>query len=88
MSAGANATSEIALIDGSSMFEDRTQILDLRVSRRFNVGQTTITGNLDMSNVFNANTPQYVNPQYGPEWLRVTNAMSARVFRLGVQVGF
>ena len=88
MSAGANATSEIELIEGSSMFEERTQILDLRVSRRFNVGQTTITGNLDMSNVFNANTPQYVNPQYGPEWLRVTNAMSARVFRLGVQVGF
>jgi hypothetical protein len=88
MSAGANATSEIPLIDGSSMFEDRTQIVDLRFSRRFHAGQTTITGNLDMSNAFNANTPQYSNPQYGPEWLRVTNAMSARVFRLGVQVGF
>jgi len=70
------------------MFEERTQMLDLRFSRRFNVGRANITGNLDLSNVFNANTPQYVNPQYGPEWQKVTNAMSARVVRLGVQVGF
>ncbi len=87
-SAGATATSEIPLLEGNSMFEKRTQIVDLRVARRFPVGGTTITGNLDISNLFNANTPQYVNPQYGPQWLRVTNAMSARVFRLGVQVGF
>jgi hypothetical protein len=29
-----------------------------------------------------------VNPQYGPQWLNVTNALSARLVRLGVQVGF
>lgn len=88
MSAGANAISEIELVEGRSMFAERTNMLDLRFSKRFNAGRTNITGNVDASNVFNANTPQYVNPQYGPEWLRVTNAMSARVFRLGVQVGF
>jgi hypothetical protein len=87
-SAGARATSEIPLIEGSSMFEERTQILDLRLSRRFDLGRTNITANLDVSNVLNANTPQYVNPQYGPQWLNVTNAMSARVVRLGVQLGF
>lgn len=27
-------------------------------------------------------------PQYGPQWLKVTNALSARVVRLGVQLGF
>ena len=70
------------------MFEERTQLVDVRFSRRFAVGPTTITGNVDVSNLLNANTPQYVNPQYGPQWLRVTNAMSARVFRLGVQVNF
>ena len=87
-SGGANATSEVALIDGQEMFEKRTQLVDLRFSRRFPVGRTTITGNLDISNLLNANTPQYVNPQVGPEWLKVTNAMSARVFRVGVQVNF
>jgi hypothetical protein len=43
---------------------------------------------MDLANLLNANTPQYVNPQYGPQWLNVTNALSARVVRLGVQVGF
>jgi hypothetical protein len=87
-SAGANATVEVELIEPNTTYEERTNMLDLRFSRRFRMGGTTITGNVDVSNVFNANTPQYVNPQYGPQWLNVTNAMSARVVRLGVQVGF
>ncbi len=85
---GANTTYEIPLIDGQEMFEERTQIVDLRIARRFPAGRTNITANVDISNLLNANTPQYVNPQYGPEWLKVNNAMSARVFRLGVQVTF
>ena len=87
-SAGANATVEVELIEPNTEYEERTNMLDLRISRRFRMGGTSITGNVDVSNVFNANTPQYVNPQYGPQWLNVTNAMSARVVRLGVQVGF
>jgi hypothetical protein len=88
LSAGANATVEIELVEPKTLFEDRSNLLDLRFSRRFPVGRTTITGNLDLANVFNANTPQQINPQYGPQWLKVTNALSARVVRLGVQVGF
>lgn len=88
LSGGANATVEVELIEPNTLFEDRTNMLDLRFSRRFRVGGTDVTGNLDVANLFNANTPQHVNTQYGPQWLRVTNAVSARVFRLGVQVGF
>lgn len=87
-SAGANATVEVELIEPNTEYEKRTNILDLRISRRFRAGGTSINGLVDLSNVLNANTPQYVNPQYGPQWLNVTNAMSARVVRLGVQVGF
>ncbi|MBI3050175.1 MAG: TonB-dependent receptor [Acidobacteria bacterium] len=88
LSAGANATVEVELIEPNTVFEDRTNMLDLRFSRRFTAGRTNITGNLDLANVFNANTPQHLNTQYGPQWLRVTNAMSARLVRFGVQVGF
>ena len=87
-SAGARGTSTVELVEPYTLFEDRSNLLDLRFSRRFAVGRTTITGNVDLSNVFNANTPQQVNPQYGPQWLKVTNALSARVVRLGVQLGF
>ena len=88
LSAGPTATVEVELIEPYTRFEDRTNMLDLRFSKRFRAGRTSITGNVDVSNVFNANTPQYVNPQFGPEWLKVTNAMSARVVRIGAQVGF
>ncbi len=88
LSAGANATVEVALLEPYTMFEDRSNLLDLRFSRRFAVGRTTITGNLDIANIFNANTPQQINSAYGPEWQKVTNALSARLVRLGVQVGF
>jgi hypothetical protein len=87
-SAGATATVEVEMIEPYTRFEDRTNLLDLRFSKRFRLGRTSWTGNVDVSNVFNANTPQYVNPQFGPEWLKVTNAMSARVVRIGTQVGF
>lgn len=87
-SAGARGTSTVALVEPFTLFEDRSNLLDLRFSRRFAVGRTTITGHVDLSNVLNANTPQQVNPQYGPPWLKVTNALSARVMRLGVQLGF
>jgi carboxypeptidase family protein len=88
LSAGANGTIEVDLLEPNTMFEDRSNVFDVRFSRRFTMGRTNITGNLDIANLFNANTPQYVNPQYGPQWLKVNNALSARLFRLGVQVGF
>jgi hypothetical protein len=88
LSGGANATVEVELIEPNTAFEGRTNMLDLRFSRRFTMGRTNITGNLDLANVFNANTPQHVNTQYGAQWLRVTNALSARLVRFGVQVGF
>ena len=87
-SAGASGTSDVGLVEPNTMFDDRTNMLDLRFSKRFRLRRTSITGNVDLSNIFNANTPQYLNTQYGPEWLNVTNALSARVVRLGVQIGF
>ncbi|MBI4887906.1 MAG: TonB-dependent receptor [Acidobacteria bacterium] len=87
-SAGPRATSEVAVLEPNTLFEKRTNMLDLRFSKRFRMGRTSMTGNVDLANVFNANTPQYLNTQYGPQWLNVTNAVSARVVRLGVQVGF
>ena len=87
-SAGASGTSDVALVEPNTAFDNRTNMLDLRFSKRFRLRRTSITGNVDLSNVFNANTPQYLNTQYAPEWLNVTNALSTRVVRLGVQIGF
>jgi hypothetical protein len=87
-SSGARGTSNMALVEPYTMFEHRTNVLDLRFSRRMGFGRTGVTANADLSNTLNANTPQYVNGTYGPDWLKVTNALSARVVRFGVQVEF
>ena len=80
-SAGARGTADVALVEPNSMFDHRTNILDLRLSKRLRLGKTSITANVDLSNALNANTPQYLNTQYGPQWLNVTDALSARVVR-------
>jgi hypothetical protein len=85
---GKKGSDSIALFNANTMFEERTNNLDLRASKRISVGGVTFTGNLDIANALNANTVQNVISQYGSRWLDVTNALSARMFRLGLQVGF
>jgi len=88
-SGGNRQTDEaIPLLEPWSRFEDRTTILDLRLSKRFVAGGTSFTGNLDLANALNNNAIQAVNSSYGSRWLDVNNAMSARVIRLGLQVEF
>ena len=83
-----NDSHEIFMFDPNSEFEKRTQMLDLRFSKRFAVEGTTFTGNLDIANILNSNNIQNVVTIYGSRYLNATNALSARLVRLGLQIGF
>lgn len=86
LSAGANGTSTIELIEPNTMFEERLTLLDLRLSKRFRLGQFTTTGNVDVSNVFNANPLTVVNTQYGSQWLNGLFVLTGRLVKFGVQM--
>ena len=76
----------IDLLAPEAQFLPRQTNLDLRVSRRFNVGGTSILPLLDIFNVFNAHTTLGWNSTYGPQWQRITRIMRPRFARLGVEI--
>ena len=76
----------IDLIAPEAQFLPRQTNLDLRVSRRFIVGGTSILPLVDIFNLFNSNTTLAWNNVYGPQWQRITQIMRPRFARLGVEI--
>ena len=89
------ATATVPLIAPQTMFEDRRTQLDLRFTKRVNIGRMRLDANLDVYNVFNASAVNAVNQTYGPQWLRPVGLsyaggaiMDGRLFQLGGRLMF
>ena len=76
----------IDLLPHEVLFNPYQRKVDLRLMRRFNIGNTTIAPVMDLFNFFNANTETSVNETYGDEWLRIRNIMQARYMRIGLEL--
>ncbi len=83
-----NGTAVIELIEPGTRYEDRLSQLDLRFTRIFRFGQSKLNGNVDIFNVFNANTVLGITTRYGPSWLVPTAVLGGRVMKLGFQLDF
>ena len=70
------------------MYGRRQRQLDLRLSKRLRVGRMRLTGNLDISNVFNGSAVTAQNNTYGPNWLVPSAIQFGRFVKLGAQVDF
>ena len=67
--------------------------LDVRLAKRFTVGKVRLRGDFDLYNVFNSSWPYTVNVAYSNSptaaaWLRPTNVLQHRFFKLGMHVSF
>jgi hypothetical protein len=66
--------------------------LDLRVSKRFTVNRARLRIDGDLYNAFNNNWPFTVNTTFSntgtSAWLRPTNVLQGRFFKLGAQLEF
>ncbi len=76
----------IDLLPHEVLFMPYQRKVDLRLMRRFNIGNTTLAPVMDMFNFFNANTETSLNETYGDEWLRIRNIMQARYMRIGLEL--
>lgn len=85
---GANGTATIDIIPPGTMFEDRLNQVDLRLSRTFKIGPTKIQVNIDVFNLFNASTILSTNTRFGAQWLQPTQILGAHSLRLGAQLTF
>jgi hypothetical protein len=88
LAAGPNATATVQLIPPSTVYGDRFNQLDFRLTKRLKVLGTDIQGMFDLYNVLNANTVLSFNTTFGPAWLTPTNMMTGRLAKLGLQIRF
>ena len=87
------ASKSIGLMrEGQDFGKQNLSQLDLRASKRFTVGKYRLRGDFDLFNVLNSNWPYTVNTTFSTastsQWLRPTNVLQARFFKLGVQIDF
>ena len=90
LAAGARATATVPLIVPQTMFENRRNQLDLRLTKLFSLGGSKrLEASLDVYNVFNANDVIQSNNTYGPTWLQpINNAYAGGAVLTGRLVEF
>ena len=81
-----NTNFSIDLLPHDTMFLPFQRKVDLRVMRRFNMGNTQIAPVLDVFNLFNSNTVTSVNSTYGSSWQNIVEIMQARYLRIGLEL--
>ena len=85
-------TVEIDLIAQNSVYEDRVQQVDFRVSRIFRFGKTRVQGSDDMYNLFNVSNVLNMTTRYsgqtGGQWLVPAQIMGGRLFKFTAQFDF
>ena len=81
----ANVTANI--VDPGTMYGDRLNQLDVRVSKLFRVGGTRTTLNLDVNNVMNVNPVTAESPVY-TIWRRPQSILLPRFAKISMQFDF
>ena len=76
----------IDLIPPEALFLPRQTNLDVRFSRRFEVGGTSILPLIDIYNIFNSHTILGWNNTYGSVWQRPNRIMRPRFARIGMEI--
>jgi hypothetical protein len=78
--------------EGLDYGEHNLSQLDLRFGKRFDMGRTRLRLDFDLYNVFNSSWPFTVSSVYSTaatgQWLRPTNVLTHRFFKLGGQFSF
>jgi hypothetical protein len=84
---GGATVKTVNLIPTNTLYGDRANQLDLRVSKIFRAGRTRTAVNLDLANAVNASTVLAVNTSYGA-WLQPQGIIDARLVKISAQFDF
>jgi hypothetical protein len=92
LSAGATATKSIQLIEPGTLYGGYLNQLDLRVSKGFAVGRYRFRADANLYNVLNSDFVNSVNTTFsttaGNQFMRPTNVLQGRLFKVGGQIEF
>src|SRR6185295_16266951 len=78
----AVTTKTVQIIEPGTMYEEPFHQLDLRLTRRLSVGRSKFDLMADLYNVFNSNGIVRLNATYGSNWLRPTQILEGRLFKI------
>jgi hypothetical protein len=83
------ATVSVSLIPPGTVYGDRLQEVDFRISKTVKLPQgRRIQGIVDVYNMFNGSAVITQNNSFGSAWLRPTQILQARLVKFGVQLDF
>jgi hypothetical protein len=78
--------------EGAEYGEHNLNQLDVKLGKRFDLGRARLRVDFDLYNVFNSSWPFTVSSVYSTssvgQWLRPTNVLTHRFFKLGGQFSF
>ena len=87
--AGGTRTATVPLIEPNTLFEDRRNQLDLRVGKRFRVGQRmNLQANLDLYNAMNGNSIVSRNNAFGGSWGTPLSVLDGRMLQISGSMEF
>jgi hypothetical protein len=82
------ATATFIALEPNTMFEDRMNQMDLRLTKSLSIGRRQVRGMVDLYNVLNAGTILGINSRYGGSWLTPTAILAGRTLKFGGQFEF
>jgi hypothetical protein len=88
LAAGAAGTVTIPVVAPNVLFENRSNQVDVRLSRVVRFRGFALRLDADVYNAFNASPILGVIGTYGAAWLRPTQILDGRLFKFGGQLTF
>jgi hypothetical protein len=76
------------IVETNTLFIERLNQIDFRVSKIFRFGTTRTNINFDFYNMLNANSVIGENFTYGPAWRTPQTILTPRLFKIGAQFDF
>jgi hypothetical protein len=86
--ATTGAGAGVLLNEPGSLYGERSNRLDLRVTKVLRTGRARIEPIVELFNVFNASPVLNVNTTYGPVWQAPTATAAGRMVKLGLRAEF
>jgi hypothetical protein len=83
-----NGSLLVNLVQPGTLYGDRLNRLDLRVTRTFRAGSTRMDPYIEVLNLLNASPALVQNNTYGPAWQVPSSIQPGRMLQLGLQVNF
>ena len=84
----SGGSASVPLLKPGEVYNDPLYQMDVRLAKVFPAGGVRSRITLDIANLFNVNTVLLQNNAFGSNWLRPSQILIGRIFKLGFSLDF